>query len=64
MRVLGVLGLHCVGEVGEGRWYRPTVVPFSAGGAHTVSAFAITNELAGGVVQSVNRPVVAGEVPA
>ncbi len=49
---LGLLGRH------------PTVVPFSVGGVHTVSAFAITNERSGGVVQSVNRPVVAGQVPA
>jgi hypothetical protein len=42
----------------------PSVVPFSVAGNSTVSAFAITAERAGGVVHSVNQPVVAGEVTA
>jgi anti-sigma factor RsiW len=40
----------------------PTVVPFSVDGDVPVEAFAITAENAGGVVQSSNQPVVAGEV--
>lgn len=40
----------------------PTVVPFSVGGDVPVEAFAITAEHAGGVVQSSNQPVVAGEL--
>jgi hypothetical protein len=43
---------------------RPAVVPFSVAGDRSVQAFAITAEHAGGVVQSTNRPVVAGEVTA
>ena len=42
----------------------PTVVPFMVDGNATVSAFAITAEHAGGVVDSTNQPVVAGEVAA
>lgn len=43
---------------------RPAVVPFSVAGDRSVQAFAITAERAGGVVQSTNPPVVAGEVTA
>ncbi len=43
---------------------RPSVVPFSVAGDGSVQAFAITAEHAGGVVQSANQPVVAGEVTA
>ena len=49
---LGLLGPH------------PSVVPFSVAGDGSVQAFAITAEHAGGVVQSANQPVVAGEVTA
>ncbi len=42
----------------------PRVVPFSVAGNMPVDAFAITAEHAGGVVQSTNRPVVAGQVTA
>jgi anti-sigma factor RsiW len=42
----------------------PGVVPFSVAGDGSVQAFAITAEHAGGVVQSANQPVVAGEVMA
>jgi anti-sigma factor RsiW len=49
---LGLLGPH------------PAVVPFSVAGDGSVQAFAITAEQAGGVVQSANTPVVAGEVTA
>jgi hypothetical protein len=42
----------------------PSVVSFSAAGSVPVRAFAITAEHAGGVVQSSNQPVVAGEVSA
>ena len=42
----------------------PVVVPFSVAGDGSVEAFAITAEHAGGVVQSANQPVVAGEVSA
>jgi anti-sigma factor RsiW len=42
----------------------PSNVPFSVAGAGSVNAFAITAEHAGGVVQSSNKPVVAGEVDA
>jgi hypothetical protein len=41
---------------------RPTVVAFSVAGSAAVSAFAITAEHSGGVVQSTNQPVVAGQV--
>ncbi len=40
----------------------PSVVPFSVAGGVPVSAFAITAEHSGGVVQSANQPVVAGQV--
>jgi hypothetical protein len=40
----------------------PAVVPFTVNGDVPVEAFAITAENAGGVVQSSNQPVVAGEV--
>jgi hypothetical protein len=43
---------------------RPTVVAFSVAGGAAVSAFAITAEHSGGVVQSSNQPVVAGPVSA
>ena len=49
---LGLLGRH------------PAVVPFSVAGGRSVQAFAITAEHAGGVVQSTNPPVVAGQVTA
>lgn len=42
----------------------PAVVPFSVAGAIPVEAFAITAEHSGGVIQSSNQPVVAGEVAA
>ncbi len=42
----------------------PAVVPFSVAGDGSVQAFAITAEQAGGVVQSSNQPVVAGQVTA
>ncbi len=41
---------------------QPRVVPFSVAGGSAVSAFAITAEHAGGVVQSTHQPVVAGQV--
>ncbi len=47
---LGLLGPH------------PEIVPFSVAGSSPVSAFAITDEVAGGVVASVNRPVAEGTV--
>jgi hypothetical protein len=40
----------------------PTVVPFSVAGNMSVEGLAITAEPSGGVVQSSNQPVVAGEV--
>ena len=42
----------------------PRVVPFSVAGNVPVSAFAITAEHAGGVVQPSQQPVVSGEVTA
>jgi anti-sigma factor RsiW len=42
----------------------PSVVSFSVAGSVPVRAFAITAEHAGGVIQSSNQPVVAGEVSA
>jgi anti-sigma factor RsiW len=42
----------------------PSIVSFSAAGSVPVRAFAITAEHAGGVVQSANQPIVAGEVSA
>ena len=47
---LGLLGSH------------PGIVPFSVAGSPGVSAFAITDEVAGGVVASVNQPVAAATV--
>jgi hypothetical protein len=41
---------------------RPGIVPFSVAGSHGVSAFAITDEVAGGVVASTNQPVAEGRV--
>jgi anti-sigma factor RsiW len=41
---------------------RPGIVPFSVAGSHGVSAFAITDEVAGGVVTSSNQPVAEGKV--
>jgi hypothetical protein len=41
---------------------RPGIVPFSVAGSHAVSAFAITDEVAGGVVASSNQPVAQGKV--
>jgi Anti-sigma-K factor rskA len=49
---LGLLGPH------------PTVVAFSVAGSTPVTAFAITDEHSGGVVQSNNQPVVSGQVNA
>jgi anti-sigma factor RsiW len=46
---LGLLGSH------------PGIVPFSVAGS-PVSAFAITDEVAGGVVKSANQPVAVGTV--
>ena len=40
----------------------PGVVPFSAAGGGSITAFAITDETAGGVVTSANKPVAAGTV--
>ena len=47
---LGLLGHH------------PGTVPFSVAGSRRVSAFAVTDEVAGGVVQSANPPVAVGTV--
>ena len=47
---LGLLGSH------------PGIVPFSVAGSTTVSAFAITDEVAGGVVTTRNQPVAVGTV--
>jgi len=47
---LGLLGTH------------PGIVPFSVAGSPGVSAFAITDEVAGGVVKSANQPVAEGTV--
>lgn len=41
---------------------RPSIVPFSVAGSSGVSVFAITNEVAGGVVASANMPVAVGTV--
>jgi anti-sigma factor RsiW len=49
---LGLLGTH------------PTVVAFSVAGGVPPTAFAITAEHSGGVVQSTNQPVVAGQISA
>jgi len=47
---LGLLGSH------------PGIVPFSVAGSPGVSAFAITDEVSGGVVQTANQPVAEGAV--
>jgi hypothetical protein len=49
---LGLLGPH------------PSVAAFSVASGSSPSGFAITAERAGGVVQSTNQPVVAGQVNA
>jgi hypothetical protein len=41
---------------------QPSIVPFSVAGSPGVLAFAITNEVAGGVVASANQPVAFGTV--
>jgi len=41
---------------------QPSIVPFSVAGSPGVSVFAITNEVAGGVVASANMPVAVGTV--
>ena len=41
---------------------QPSVVPFSVAGSPGVSVFAITNEVAGGVVASANMAVAVGTV--
>ena len=48
---LGLLGPH------------PGIVPFSVAGTAPISEFAITDEVAGGVVASANTPVAVGTVP-
>ena len=45
---LGLLGPH------------PGIVPFSVAGSASITAFAITDEVAGGVVTSTNQPVAVG----
>ena len=47
---LGLLGPH------------PGIVPFSAAGTAPVTGFAVTDEVAGGVVRSTNRPVAVGSL--
>ena len=47
---LGLLGTH------------PGIVPFSVAGSPGVTTFAITDEVAGGVVKSANQPVAVGTV--
>ena len=47
---LGLLGPH------------PGIVPFSAAGTAPVTEFAVTDEVAGGVVRSANRPVAVGSL--
>jgi hypothetical protein len=49
---LGLLGPH------------PSVAAFSVASGSSPSAFAITAERAGGVIQSTNQPVVEGQVSA
>jgi anti-sigma factor RsiW len=41
---------------------RPGIVPFSVAGSATVTEFAITDEVAGGVVSSTQQPVAVGAV--
>jgi anti-sigma factor RsiW len=57
----GVVGQHTIslGLLGP----HPSVVAFSVAGSVPVSAFAITAEHSGGVIQTTHQPVVAGEVP-
>jgi len=57
----GVVGQHTIslGLLGS----HPSIVPFSVAGGVPVSAFAITAEHSGGVIQSTHQPIVAGEVP-
>jgi hypothetical protein len=57
----GVVGQHTIslGLLGP----KPSVVAFSVAGSVPVSAFAITAEHSGGVIQTTHPPVVAGEVP-
>ena len=47
---LGLLGPH------------PGIVPFSVAGSAPVTEFAITDEVAGGVVASANHPIAVGAV--
>jgi anti-sigma factor RsiW len=56
----GVVGARTVslGLLGP----RPGVVPFSVAGSAPVTEFAITDEVAGGVVTSANQPVAVGTV--
>jgi hypothetical protein len=57
----GVVGHHTIslGLLGP----HPSIVAFSVAGSVPVSAFAITAEHSGGVIQTSHQPVVAGEVP-
>jgi len=57
----GVVGRHTIslGLLGP----NPSIVAFSVAGNVPVSAFAITAEHSGGVIQTTHQPVVAGEVP-
>jgi hypothetical protein len=41
---------------------RPGIVPFSVAGSVPVTEFAITDEVAGGVVASTNHPIAVGAV--
>ncbi len=41
---------------------RPGIVPFSVAGSASVTEFAITNEVAGGVVVTHNQPVAVGAI--
>ncbi len=41
---------------------RPGIVPISAAGTAPFTEFAVTDEVAGGVVRSANRPVAVGSV--
>ena len=56
----GVVGQHTIslGLLGP----HPSVVAFSVAGSVPVSAFAITAEHSGGVIQTTHQPVVAGQV--
>jgi hypothetical protein len=57
----GVVGTRTISLGLLGR--RPAIVPFSVAGTVPVTAFAITEEVAGGVVSSANPAVAAGSVP-